>query len=149
MALTAALHVEDRCCSSCKLIPYCSVMGWQLCPGGTVAVLFSGPIIEGFADNRNLAATLCNAAALPGCVLALLLADRVGRLKLLVVSAAGQAAAAAALAFFFLVKTRGLDVGVAPEQVRRAGPCKHFFWCKTVLALRVRGFSLTPRAGCS
>ena len=62
---------------------------------------------EGFApEHRNLAATLCNMAAVPGCVLALLLADRLGRLKLLVSSAAGQAAAALALAFFFLVKTR-------------------------------------------
>jgi|EP01047_Picozoa_sp_COSAG01_P030278 hypothetical protein len=39
----------------------------QLAPGGTVVVLFSAPILEGFApERRNEVALLCNAAALPG-----------------------------------------------------------------------------------
>eukprot|EP01052_Picozoa_sp_SAG31_P006259 SAG31_NODE_285_length_18479_cov_9.871980_24_plen_304_part_00 len=94
----------------------------QLCPGGTVAVLFSGPILEGFAPNsRNLVATLCNIAALPGCVLALVLVDRLGRLKLLVASTVAQAAAAAALAFFFIVKDRDLDIGVRSVDLKGMG----------------------------
>ena len=79
----------------------------QLCPGGTAAVQFSGPILDGFAaEQRNLIALVCNAAALPGCLLALMLTDRVGRLRLLLASAVGQAAASLCLGFFFFVKTR-------------------------------------------
>jgi hypothetical protein len=79
----------------------------QLCPGGTVVVLFSGPILEGFApERRNAVALLCNAAALPGCLLALAFADRLGRRKLLISSAVGQCFASVALGTFFLLKTR-------------------------------------------
>lgn len=72
----------------------------QLCPGGTAAVQFSGPILGVFAPNvRNFIALLCNSAALPGSLLALLFVDCAGRLKLLVVSAVGQAVAALGLAY--------------------------------------------------
>jgi MFS family permease len=84
----------------------------QLCPGGTVAVLFSGPILEGFApDRRNTIALLCNAAALPGCLIALYLADRVrvGRRSLLMASGVGQALGSLALGLFVMLKTRNIS----------------------------------------
>ena len=82
----------------------------QLCPGGTVVVLFAGPILEGFApETRNTVALLCNAAALPGCLIALAFADRCGRRKLLAVSAVGQCLASVALGTVFLLKTRDVS----------------------------------------
>ena len=88
-------------------------MTMQLSPGGTVVVLFSGPILEGFAPaERNTIALLCNAAALPGALLALFLAggERVGRRKLLITSALGQCLAALALGTLFLLKIRKLSL---------------------------------------
>ena len=86
-------------------------MTMQLSPGGTIVVLFSGPILEGFAPvERNMIALLCNAAALPGALLALFLAGRVGRRKLLITSALGQCLAALALGTLFLLKIRKLSL---------------------------------------
>ena len=82
----------------------------QLCPGGTAAVQFSGPILGGFAPElRNVIALLCNMVALPGSVLAFFLVDCAGRLKLLLVSALGQAAAAFGLAYVFYQQSLSAD----------------------------------------
>lgn len=51
-------------------------------------------------------ALACNAAALPGCLVALSLADRVGRLKMLMASAVAQSLTAILLGGVFLLKTR-------------------------------------------
>ena len=117
---------DGGCCSSCRFsanqwqvlqqlrtpVIMCAFLAvsMQLCPGGTVVVLFSGPILEGFAPGRrNVVALLCNAAALPGCLLALAFADKFGRRKLLILSAVGQCIASVALGTFFLLKTREIS----------------------------------------
>ena len=87
----AAHHLEDAKGESCQQlwhmrlpVAMCGTLAlvMQLCPGGTAAVQFSGPILDDFApEQRNLIALLCNTAALPGCLIALFLADRSGYVR--------------------------------------------------------------------